>query len=222
MFKLNEWMRMNKNPLLQKAGDACDQVSSWTQPLSASVPEKPCVFIQSARGEEEEWEACVTPALSLYNFRPHFPQRPLNLTAIWWFAALTIHSWVKINLWDASLGQGFEDAFGTTCAWLCAGYDNLLWFILSADDTPRIICHRSMVRVYNIIQLKFEGEAKIENQPHEEVQTRNNLFDGYIFRQCNDGVSLECFKSYPHLWFGVGWLHTWLAHCVLLHKTQKT
>lgn len=54
-----------------------------------------------------------------------------------------------------------------------------------------------MVRVYNIIQLKFKGEAKIEIQPHEEVQTRNSLFDGYIFQWYNDGVSPESFKSSP-------------------------
>lgn len=51
---------------------------------------------------------------------PYFPQRPLNLTAMWWFAAITVHSWVKINLWDLSLGR---------YTWLCAGYDNLPWFI---------------------------------------------------------------------------------------------
>lgn len=58
---------------------------------------------------------------------------------------------------------------------------------------PHIICNGSTVRVYNIIQLKFKGEAKIEIQPHEEVQTRNSLFDGYIFWWCNDGVSSESF-----------------------------
>ncbi len=64
---------------------------------------------------------------------------------------------------------------------------------------PHVICNASMVRVYNIIQLKFKGEAKIEIQPHEEVQARNSLFDGYIFLWYNDGVSQESFKSSPHL-----------------------
>ncbi len=179
------------------------------------------MYLPNQLQEKRRNERPVWHQLSLYNFRPHFPPRPLNLTAIWRSDAITIYSWVKINLWDASLGQGFEDALGTTCAQLCAGYDNLLWFILSADDSPHIICNGSTVRVYNIIQLKFKGEAKIEIQPHEGVETRNSLFDGYIFLWCNDGVSPESFKSSPHLWFGVGWLHTWLAHCVLLHKTRK-
>lgn len=86
---------------------------------TASVP----VYLSNQpvdrRNEGPVWHSM----LSLYNFRPNFPQRPLNLTAIWWFAAITVHSWVKINLWDSSLGQGFEDT------WLCAGSDNLLWFI---------------------------------------------------------------------------------------------
>lgn len=99
--------------------------------------------------EVEEWESCVTPALSLYNFRPHFPQRPLNLTAIWRFAPITIHSWVKINLWDSSLGQGFW-RLATTCARLCAAPDNLLWFILSAHETPHIICKKGAWSGYTI------------------------------------------------------------------------
>lgn len=61
---------------------------------------------------------------------------------------------------------------------------------LSADDTPHIICAGSTVRVYNIIQPKSKGEAKIETPPHEGLQTRNSLFDGCIFRRGNDGVSL--------------------------------
>lgn len=73
--------------------------------VTASVP----VYLSNQpldrRNESPVWRS----VLSLYNFRPHFPQRPLNLTAIWWFAAITVHSWVKINLWDSSLGQGFED-----------------------------------------------------------------------------------------------------------------
>lgn len=196
--------------------------SSLKQKLAVSRSQRDLVyFTQLARGEEEEWKACVTPALSLYNFHPHFPPRPLNLTVIWQFAAITIHNWVKINFWDASLGQGFEDTFSTMGSWLCAGYHSLVWFILSADDSPHIICNASTVSVYNIIQFKFKGEAKIETRPHQEAQTRNSLFDGYIFQWYNDGVSPESFKSSPYLWFGVGWLHTWWAYCVLLHKTQK-
>lgn len=72
------------------------------------------------RNESPVWHSLR----SLYNFRPHFPQRPLNLTAIWRFAAITVHSWVKINLQDSSLGQGVWRH-----TWLCAAYDNLLWFI---------------------------------------------------------------------------------------------
>lgn len=72
------------------------------------------------RNESPVWHSLR----SLYNFRPRFPQRPLNLTAIWRFAAITVHSWVKINLRDSSLGQGVWRH-----TWLCAAYDNLLWFI---------------------------------------------------------------------------------------------
>lgn len=174
-------------------------------------------LVEKKRNERPVWHQRSHSIISF----PIFPQRPLNLTAIWQSAAITIHSWVKINLWDSSLGQGFEDSFSPTCARLCAGYINLQWFILSVDDAPRVILKGSTVRVYNIIQTKFKGEAKIEILPHEEVQTRNSLFDGYIFQRCNDGVFLERFKSCPHLWFGVGWLHTWLACCLPLHKTQK-
>lgn len=73
-----------------------------------------------------------------------------------------------------------------------------------------------MVRVYNIIQLKFKGEAKIEIQPHEGGQTRNSLFDGYIFQWCNDGVSPEDFKSSPSfmIWGRVG------AHVVSLLRAS--
>lgn len=90
---------------------------SWTQLLRRSQ----CIYPISP------WTGgmkALCDTLSLYNFRPHFPQRPLNLTAIWWFAAITVHSWVKINLWDSSLGQGVWRH-----TWLCAGHDNLLWFI---------------------------------------------------------------------------------------------
>lgn len=89
---------------------------------------------------------------------------------------------------------------------------------LSADDTPHIICTGSTVRLYNISQSKFKGEAKIETQPHEGLQARNSLFDGCIFRRGNDGVSLTLT---PHLWFGAGRLQTWLAHRGLLHKTER-
>lgn len=172
-------------------------VSSWTQMVTVSQSQRDPVYLPNQLVEERRNERPVWhQPFSLYNFRPHFPPRPLNLTAIWWFAAITIHDWVKINLWDASSGQGFEDALSTTCAWLCAGYDNLLWFILSADDSPHIICNRTTVRVYNIIQLKFEGEAKIESQPHQEAETRNSLFDGYIFQWYNDGV----FKTSPPIY----------------------
>lgn len=123
------------------------------------VPERPCVFTQSVHREEEEWKACVTPAPSLCNFLPHFPPRPLNLTAIWWFAAITIHKWVKINLWDASLRQGFEVTFGETLL-----PDSVLvtplWFTVSADDSTHIICNQSRVRIYNIILVKIQGWGK--------------------------------------------------------------
>lgn len=199
-----------------KAGDTVMNPSRYCLP----VPERPCVFTQSAHGEEEEWKACVTPATSLYNFRPHFPPRPLNLTAIWWFAAITIHSWVKINLWDASLGWGLKTYSNRmTRAWLWAGYDNLLWFILSADDSPHVA--RDYGRGIQYHSAKTQEWGKNRNLPHEEAQTRNSLFDGYRFQWCNDGVSLESFKAPPHLWFGVGWVHTWLAYCVLLHKMLK-
>lgn len=73
-----------------------------------------------------------------------------------------------------------------------------------------------MVRVYNIIQFKFEGEAKIEIQPHEEAQTRNSLFDGYMFQWCNDGVSPVSFKGSPSfmIWGRVG------AHVVSLVRAS--
>lgn len=174
-------------------------ISILMNPTSHRVPvpqKKLCIYPIKC-GEEEQWEACVTPALSLYNFRPHFPPGPLNLTAIWRFAAITIHSWVKINPLDASLGQGFEDIFTTTFAWLCAGHDNLMWFTLSGDDSPRIIWDGNTVRVYCIIQFKFKGEAKIEIQPHEEARSRNSSFHGYIFQWRNDGVSSRSFKSSP-------------------------
>lgn len=75
-----------------------------------------------------------------------------------------------------------------------------------------------MVRVYNVTQPKFKGEAKIETPPHEGLQTRNSLFDGCIFRRGNDGVSLTLT---PHLWFGAGWLQTWLVRRGLLHGTER-
>lgn len=109
-----------------KAGDACDQYPHEpNQLLSPSPRETLCIYPISSWRRRGMRGLCDTSSLP-YNFRPRFPPRPLNLTAIWRFSAITIHSWVKINLWDASLGQGFEDVFSMTWAWLCAGYDNLL------------------------------------------------------------------------------------------------
>ena len=111
---------------------------------------------------------------------------------------------------------GWRHARSHSC--LCAGYCDPLWFILSADDSPHIICNGQDIQYHSV---EIQGWGKNRKSPHQEARPRNRLFDGYMFQRHNDGVSPESFKNSPYLWFGVGWLHTWLTHCVLLHNTQK-
>lgn len=157
------------------------------------VPEQNCVFNQStvekSSNERPVWH-------QLYNFRPHFPLRPLNLTAIWRLACLNHSQLSKNKPLGCILGTGVWRRTQHTPA-----LDFVLVTITYCDSSylqmilPRIIWNT--VGVYNILQLKLKGEAKIETPPHEGAQTRNSLFDGYIFQWCNDGVSPEGFKSSP-------------------------
>lgn len=127
-----------------EAGDACEQNPHELNPVTAPVP----VYLSNQpvdrRNESPVWHSLR----SLYNFRPHFPQRPLNLTAIWRFAAITVHSWVKINLRDSSLGQGFE---GT------------LDFVLVTIT----YCDSSICRWYPSYNLHREYGQAIQYQPVE-------------------------------------------------------
>lgn len=93
----------------------CPVSSAW---LAFPQSRRNLTYLPNQLQEQGRNERPVWHQLSLYNFHPHFPPRPLNLTAIWRFAAITIHSWVKINLWDASWGQGFEDALSPAFCWL--------------------------------------------------------------------------------------------------------
>lgn len=83
---------------------------------------------------------------------------------------------------------------------------------------PSYNLHRECAQGIQYHPAEIQGQAKIETGPHEGLQTRNSLFDGCIFRRGNDGVSLTLT---PHLWFGAGWLQTWLARCGLLRKTER-
>lgn len=170
-----------------------DQYSHESTPTHSTGIITLCIY-PIICGEEKEWKACVTPAFALYNFRPLFPPRPLNLSHM----AVCCHNHSQLSKnkpLGCILGTGgwrhhlpdFVLVTITSC--------DLAWF--SSYNLRREYGQGSDVRVYSVIQFKVKDEAKIEIQPHEEAGTRNSLFDGYIFQWCNDGVSLVGFKSSP-------------------------